>query len=121
MLRMDPSDATTTSTSSVVPSDSLARRTCPSASPSSASTATPVRRSTPASRCILAAMSPITPPSGPTSGALERSATVTSNPRSRQTEAISEPMKPAPTISTRFGLAFNAACNSAASSQVRSV
>ena len=30
-------------------------------------------------------------------------------------------MKPAPTISTRFGLAFNAACNSAASSLVRSV
>jgi hypothetical protein len=54
-------------------------------------------------------MSPITPPSGPTSGALERSATVTSKPRSRHTEAISEPMKPAPTISTRLGLAFNAA------------
>ena len=47
MLRIDPSDATTTSTSSVVPSESLARRTCPSASPSSDSTATPVRRSTP--------------------------------------------------------------------------
>ena len=30
-------------------------------------------------------------------------------------------MKPAPTISTRFGLAFNAACSSAASSLVRSV
>ena len=66
-------------------------------------------------------MSPITPPSGPTSGALERSATVTSSPRSRQTEAISEPMNPAPTISTRFGLALNAAWISAASSLVRSV
>ena len=30
-------------------------------------------------------------------------------------------MKPAPTISTRFGPAFNAACSSAASSLVRSV
>src|SRR5258707_54604 len=87
MLRTEPSDATTTSTSSVVPSESLARLTCPSASPSRASTATPVRRSTPASRCILAAMSPITPPSAPTSGALDRSATVTSSPRSRQTDA----------------------------------
>ena len=36
MLRIDPSEATTTSTSSVVPSESCARRTWPAASPSSA-------------------------------------------------------------------------------------
>jgi hypothetical protein len=66
-------------------------------------------------------MSPITPPSAPTNGALDRSATVTSSPRSRHTDAISEPMNPAPTISTRFGRAFKAACNSPASSLVRSV
>ena len=65
ILRIDPSDVTTTSTSSVLPSDSRARRTCPPASPSIASTDTPVRRSTPASRCISAAILPITPPSGP--------------------------------------------------------
>ena len=38
VLRIDPSEATTTSTSSVVPSESCARRTWPAASPSSAST-----------------------------------------------------------------------------------
>ena len=38
-----------------------------------------------------------------------RSATVTSRPSSRQTEAISEPIKPAPMIRTRPGLAAKAA------------
>ena len=121
VLRIDPSEATTTSTSSVVPSESFARRTWPAASPSSASTETPVRRSTPASRCISAAISPMTPPSAPISGESARSATVTFRPSSRQTEAISEPMKPAPTISTRPGPASNAACRRAASSLVRNV
>ena len=74
----------------------------------------------PASRCILAAISPITPPSGPTS-ASARSATVTGRPSSQHTEAISEPIKPEPTINTRPGRAFNAACSRAASSQVRNV
>ena len=41
MLRIEPSDARTKSTSSVVPSERRARRTCPLASPSSACTETP--------------------------------------------------------------------------------
>ena len=102
-LRIDPNDVTTTSTSSVLPSDSRARRTCPAASPSNASTETPVRRSTPAARCISAAIAPITPPSAPDNGAGPRSVTVTSRPSSRHTEATSEPMNPEPMISTRRG------------------
>ncbi|BEH77147.1 hypothetical protein YM3MPS_29500 [Mycobacterium pseudoshottsii] len=120
-LRIEPSEATTTSTSSTVPSERRAARTCPSASPSRPSTATPVRRSTPASNCIFAAISPITPPSAPTSGALPRSATVTGRSRSRHTEAISDPTKPEPTMSTRRGRRFKAAASFSASSQVRTV
>ena len=55
------------------------------------------------------------------SGASARSATVTSRPSSRQTEAISDPMKPAPMIRTRRGLAASAACSRPASSDVRIV
>ena len=117
----DPNDVTTTSTSSVLPSESRARRTCPPASPSSASTETPVRRSTPAARCISAAIAPITPPSGPHSGAGPRSVTVTSSPSSRHTEATSDPMNPEPMISTRRGRAASAACSRAASVLVRTV
>ncbi len=120
-LRIDPSEATTTSASTVVPSESRARRTCPLASPSSEDTPTPQRRSTPWSRCISAAIFPITPPSAPTSGAEPRSATVTGISSSRQTEAISEPMNPAPMIRTRDGRAASACCSRAASSRERSV
>ncbi len=68
-----------------------------------------------------AAMSLITPPSAPFSGPLPRSVTVTGRSRSRQTEAISEPTKPEPMISTRRGRAFSAADRPAASSTVRTV
>ena len=50
-----------------------------------------------------------------------RSATVTARPSSRQTEATSEPMNPAPTTSTRPGPAASACRSRAASSRVRSV
>lgn len=51
---------------------------------------------------MLAATSPTTPPSAPTSGFSARSSTVTARPRWRQTEATSDPVKPAPTT-TRLG------------------
>src|SRR5215467_11398566 len=85
------------------------------------STETPRRRSTPWSRCISAAILPITPPSAPTSGASARSATVTGSPSSRQTDATSDPMKPAPMTRTRPGLAARAFCKRAASLLVRIV
>src|SRR5215467_10468539 len=47
VLRIEPSDATTTSASTVLPSESWARRTWPPASPTRDVTPTPVRRSTP--------------------------------------------------------------------------
>ena len=72
-----------------------------------------------ASRCISAAIRPITPPSAPTSGASPRSATVTARPSSRQTEATSEPMKPAPTTRTRPGRRPARSRSPAASSRVR--
>ena len=49
----------------------------PVLSPESPCTATPVRRSTPASRIMPAAISLITPPNAPINGPLPRSATVT--------------------------------------------
>ena len=118
-LRIEPSATTATSTSSVLPSDSVALRRRPFASPPRDVTETPVRRSTPWSRCISAAIRPITPPSAPTSGPSPRSATVTARPSSRQTEATSEPMNPAPTIRTRRGPAASRSRSPAASSRVR--
>ena len=70
---------------------------------------------------MFTTMSLITPPSAPFSGPLPRSVTVTGRSRSRHTEAISEPTKPDPMMSTRRGLAFNAADRPVASSTVRTV
>src|SRR6516162_9484524 len=87
VLRTEPSDVSTTSHSTTLSSESRARCTWPWPSPSRDFTRIPVRRSTPWSRCISAAIVPITPPSAPTSGAVPRSTTVTGRPNSRQTEA----------------------------------
>src|SRR6516162_3694999 len=112
VLRTEPSDVSTTSHSTTLSSESRARRTWPWPSPSRDFTPIPVRRSTPWSRCISAAIVPITPPSAPTSGAEPRSTTVTRRPNSRQTEATSDPIKPAPITRTRPGLAASAFCKS---------
>ena len=81
---------------------------------------TPQRRSTPCSRCSPAATAPMTPPSAPTSGAGPRSTTVTARSLSRQAEATSEPVNPAPMTSTRRGLLASRWLRPAASSRVRS-
>src|SRR6516164_8290656 len=119
VLRIEPSDVSTTSHSTTLSSESRARRTWPLSSPSNDLTPIPVRRSTPWSRCISAAIAPITPPSAPTSGAEPRSTTVTGRPNSRPTEATSDPIKPAPMTRTRPGLAASAFCKPAASLLVR--
>src|SRR5499427_9944466 len=121
VLRIEPSDASTTSHCTTLSSESRARRTWPLPSPSSDFTPIPVRRSTPWSRCISAAIAPITPPSELTSGAEPLSTTVTGRPNSRQTEATSDPIKPAPMTRTRPGLAASAFCKPAASALVRIV
>lgn len=84
-------------------------------------TVTPARRSTPWLRCATAASFDGSPPSAPTRGAGPRSATVTSRPRSRQAEAISEPVKPPPITSTRCGPAASRWASPPASLRVRRV
>ena len=90
---------TTTSASTVEPSASRTRSTRPS--PSIASTCTPVRRSTPWSRCMSAITAPSSGPSPRTIGWGNASSTVTSSPRPRHVAATSAPMKPAPITTTR--------------------
>ena len=51
---------------------------------------------------------------GPTRGAAPRSDTVTGMPRSQHTEAISDPMKPAPMMRTRFVIALKCHCENTA-------
>src|SRR5262245_57565943 len=63
VLRIEPSEVSTTSHSTTLSSESRARRTCPLPSPSRDFTPIPQRRSTPWSRCISAAILPMTPPS----------------------------------------------------------
>src|SRR5215470_4046889 len=120
VLRIAPKATTAMSASMWVPSDSSAPVSLPLRR-LSAVTVTPQRRSTPWARWSLAARAPKVPPRAPTSGAGPRSATVTSSPRSRQAEAISEPVNPAPITSTRRGPALSRSTRPAASSVVRKV
>ncbi len=120
VFRMAPSETTATSTSIAEPSDRWARLSRPTSPPSRAVTLTPHRRSTRCLRCSRSATAPITPPSAPTSGAGPRSATVTSRPCSRQAEATSEPVKPAPITNTRRTPPASFRYRRAESSRVRS-
>src|SRR5215468_1366248 len=120
VLRIAPKATTAMSASIRAPSESSAPVNLPSRLVS-AVTVTPQRRSTPLARWSLAASAPKVPPRAPTSGAGPRSATVTSMSRSRQAEAISEPVNPAPITSTRLGPALSRSARRAASSQVRRV
>src|SRR5258706_501325 len=119
VLRIAPK-AITMSASIRVPSESSAPVSLPSRL-FNAVTVTPQRRSTPRARWSLAAKAPKAAPRAPTSGAGPCSVTVTSTPRSRQAEAISEPVNPAPITSTRLGPASSRFASSAASSLVRRV
>ena len=113
-----PMPTSTTSASTAVPSPSRTRST--RSSPSIASTCTPVRRSTPWSRCIAAITAPSSGPNPRTIGCGSASSTVTSSPRPRHVAATSAPMNPAP-ITTTFGPASSRARSASASSSVRRV
>ncbi|SHU59030.1 Uncharacterised protein [Mycobacteroides abscessus subsp. abscessus] len=112
-----PIPRTTRSVSRRVPSDKVTdwTRSCPS----TASTPTPTRTSTPSLRCSRATRSPSCWPIAANSGAGCGSTRTTSTPLARRVAATSQPMKPAPTTTARR--AFSASPRSAKlSSAVRS-
>ena len=111
-----PMPTTTKSQSTVSPPARRTRSARPE--PSIASTAVPVRRSTPWSRWIAPYTSPTSRPSTRSSGTSSCSISVTSSPFWRAEAATSAPIQPAPITATLL-LASIAARSASLSAKVR--
>ena len=111
-----PIPTTATSACTVLPS--AMSTTTPSAVVRTASSADPVRRSTPLSRCNRHTASPMAVPMTRASGSGAGSTTVTCTPAAVAVAASSRPMKPAPTMASRRP-AVSWGANRVASSSVR--
>lgn len=94
-----PTPRSTRSAGRTEPSVSSTAVTC--RRPRSCATPTPTLSSTPCSACRPAQTAPISAPSGPASGTGSISTTVTWTPKATAVLATSDPMKPAPTTTSR--------------------